>query len=79
MVLGIRKKENLRVRQPLQKIMVPASSSKFEEQLKAVEELILSEINVKELEMVSPNSDILVKKVKPNFKKIALAANIAKK
>ncbi|NQY09279.1 MAG: isoleucine--tRNA ligase [Flavobacteriales bacterium] len=68
MVLGIRKKENLRVRQPLQKIMVPASSSKFEEQLKAVEELILSEINVKEMEMISPDSDILVKKVKPNFK-----------
>ncbi|NQY67838.1 MAG: isoleucine--tRNA ligase, partial [Flavobacteriales bacterium] len=68
LVLGIRKKENIRVRQPLQKIMVPASSSKFEEQLKAVKELILSETNVKELEMISPDSDMLVKKVKPNFK-----------
>ena len=48
--------------------MVPASSSKFEEQLKAVKELILSETNVKELEMISPDSDMLVKKVKPNFK-----------
>ena len=68
MILSLRKKENLKVRQPLQKIMVPVLNPKFKEQLEAVKELILSEVNVKELEYLDANSGILVKSVKANFK-----------
>ena len=68
MVLSLRKKSNIRVRQPLNKIMIPVNSEKFKEQLEAVKELILSEVNVKDIEYLSDDSNILVKKVKPNFK-----------
>ncbi|MFZ5554567.1 MAG: isoleucine--tRNA ligase [Bacteroidota bacterium] len=68
MVLSLRKNKNIKVRQPLQKIMVPVLSEKFREQLKAVEEIILSEVNVKEQEYLPEDSDILVKTIKPNFK-----------
>jgi isoleucyl-tRNA synthetase len=70
MVLGLRKKVNIRVRQPLQKIMVPVLSNKFREQLQGVEQLILSEVNVKELEYLDDSAGILVKKIKPNFKEL---------
>mgnify|MGYP005836666551 FL=1 len=68
LVLGLRRKVNIKVRQPLQKIMIPILDEKFREQLAAVENLILSEVNVKELEYLSDSSGILVKKIKPNFK-----------
>ncbi len=68
MVLGLRRKVNIKVRQPLQKIMVPVLDNNFAEQLKKVEELILSEVNVKELEYLTDTAGILVKKIKPNFK-----------
>jgi len=68
MVLSLRKKNNLRVRQPLSKIMLPILNPKFKKQVQAVEELILSEVNVKSIEYLSEDSDVLVKKVKPNFK-----------
>ena len=68
MVLSLRKKSNIRVRQPLNKIMIPVPDKKFEKQLKAVENLILSEVNVKELEYLSETTGILVKNIKPNFK-----------
>lgn len=68
MVLSLRKKENIRVRQPLQKVMVPILNEGFRKQLKAVEALILSEINVKELEYLDDTSGVLVKNIKPNFK-----------
>jgi len=68
MVLSLRKNKNIKVRQPLQKIMVPVLSEKFREQLKAVEEIILSEVNVKQQEYLPEDSDILVKTIKPNFK-----------
>jgi isoleucyl-tRNA synthetase len=67
MVLSIRKKEQIKVRQPLQKIMVPVLNAKFKEQLQAVQDLILAEVNVKELEYLD-DSSILVKTIKPNFK-----------
>ncbi|CAG0961952.1 MAG: isoleucine--tRNA ligase [Bacteroidetes bacterium] len=67
MVLAIRKKENIKVRQPLQKIMVPVLSNKFKEQLNAVKELVLAEVNVKEIEFLNDSSS-LVKQIKPNFK-----------
>jgi isoleucyl-tRNA synthetase len=67
MVLAIRKKENIRVRQPLQKIVVPVLISKFKEQLQAVEELIMAEVNIKEIEFLNDSSSF-VKQIKPNFK-----------
>lgn len=68
MVLSLRRRDNLRVRQPLQKIMVPVSNATVERQLKAVSDLILSEVNVKEMELVSPNNTMFVKSAKANFK-----------
>jgi isoleucyl-tRNA synthetase len=68
MVLSLRKRSSIRVRQPLNKIMIPVPDKKFEKQLKAVENLILSEVNVKELEYLSETTGILVKNIKPNFK-----------
>lgn len=68
MVLALRKKEDIKVRQPLGRIMVPVLDPKFREQLKSVEELILSEVNVKSLEYLEEDSNILVKSIKPNFK-----------
>jgi len=68
MVLSLRKKSNIRVRQPLNKIMIPVGNEKFKTQVEAVKELILSEVNVKEIEYLSEDSNILVKKIKPNFK-----------
>lgn len=68
MVLGLRRKVSLKVRQPLQKIMVPILDSNFQKQLDGVKDLILSEINVKELEYLTETAGVLVKKIKPNFK-----------
>ncbi len=68
MILSLRKKANIRVRQPLNKIMVPVSSPEMQQQLKDVENLILSEVNVKTIEYLSDDAGILVKKIKPNFK-----------
>ena len=70
MVLGLRKKESLRVRQPLQKMMVPILDPTFKRQLKDVEDLILSEVNVKELEYLEDTAGVLVKKIKADFKKL---------
>ena len=70
MVLGLRKKHNLRVRQPLQKIMIPVLNPEVAENLKHVQDLILSEVNVKELELLEDSAGILVKSIKPNFKTI---------
>ena len=68
MVLSLRKKSNLRVRQPLNKLMIPVLDKKFERQLKDVEDLILSEVNVKEIEYLQDTAGVLVKSIKPNFK-----------
>ena len=70
MVLSLRKKTNIRVRQPLQKIMIPVLDMRIKEQLKAVEDLITSEVNVKEVEYLTETTGIIVKKVKANFKKL---------
>jgi isoleucyl-tRNA synthetase len=70
LVLGLRKKERLRVRQPLQKIMVPALSADFAKNIQHISELILSEVNVKELELLEEGNGMLVKSIKPNFKTI---------
>lgn len=70
MVLALRRKVNIKVRQPLQCIMIPVTDAKQRERLEAVQSLILSEVNVKELKFVENDRAILVKKVKCNFKKM---------
>jgi isoleucyl-tRNA synthetase len=70
MVLALRKKESLKVRQPLQKMMVPILDPTFKRQLQEVEALILSEVNVKELEYLEDTAGVLVKKIKADFKKL---------
>jgi isoleucyl-tRNA synthetase len=68
MVLSLRKKEMIKVRQPLQRIMIPILDEKDREEILAVENLIKSEVNVKEIELIDDASGILVKTIKPNFK-----------
>ena len=66
--LSLRKKEQIKVRQPLQKLMIPVKNQQEREQLLSIEEQIKTEINVKELELLDDTSTILVKEIKPNFK-----------
>ncbi|HRF79701.1 MAG TPA: isoleucine--tRNA ligase [Flavobacteriales bacterium] len=68
LALSLRKREKLRVRQPLQKILLPILDPSFQEQVDAVADLIKAEINVKEIEYVTDTSGIITKKAKPNFK-----------
>ena len=68
LVLSIRKKESLKVRQPLSRILVPVLNARDGEILESIKELLLAEVNVKKLEIISPNSGVFVKKVRPNFK-----------
>ncbi|UMQ41005.1 isoleucine--tRNA ligase [Chryseobacterium sp. Y16C] len=70
MVFSLRKKENIKVRQPLQKVLIPVLDSKTEEQISAVSELIKQEVNVKEIQLINAEeaSDLIVKQIKPNFK-----------
>ncbi len=70
LVHSLRKKHMIKVRQPLSKILVPVLSEHFKEQVLAVEDLILSEVNVKHIEFVDDQSGILVKNIKPNFRKL---------
>ncbi len=74
MVLAIRKKVNIKVRQPLQRIMIPVLDDRLKEQLSKVESLILSEVNVKEIEYVSDTSGVFTKQIKPNFKSLGKKA-----
>ena len=68
LVLSLRKKESLRVRQPLQKILLPVLDAAFSEQVEGVKDLILAEVNVKDIEYVTDTSGIVKKSIKPNFK-----------
>lgn len=77
LVLSLRKKVNIKVRQPLGRIMIPYSGEALRGQLLKVRELILSEVNVKELDFVTDTSGLVTKKVKPNFK--LLGARLGKK
>ncbi|GAT61967.1 isoleucine--tRNA ligase [Paludibacter jiangxiensis] len=70
MVLSLRKKENIKVRQPLSKIMLPVKDQTVRENIEAVKALILNEVNVKEINFVDNTSGILVKRIKPDFKKL---------
>lgn len=68
LILSLRKKEKLKVRQPLSKILIPVESVEMQAQLQLVESYILSEVNIKEIEYVSDTVGIVTKKAKPNFK-----------
>jgi isoleucyl-tRNA synthetase len=68
MTLSLRKRNMIRVRQPLAKIMIPAFNSEMQRQIEAVKHLILSEVNIKAIEYLTPENNVLVKKIKPNFK-----------
>ena len=68
MILALRRKEKLKVRQPLAKIIVPVLNPKFQEQFDAVKNIILAEVNVKEVEFLTDTAGIISKKIKPNFK-----------
>lgn len=70
MVFSLRKKENVKVRQPLQKVLVPVLDAKAEVQILAVAELIKQEVNVKELQLINAEeaSHLIIKQIKPNFK-----------
>jgi isoleucyl-tRNA synthetase len=68
LVLSLRKKEMIKVRQPLQKIMIPVLDEGFRAEIEAVSDLIKAEVNVKEIVLLDDASGILVKQIKPNFK-----------
>jgi isoleucyl-tRNA synthetase len=68
LVLSLRAKEKIKVRQPLQKIMIPIDNKRQKEEIEAVSDLIKHEVNIKEIELLEDASDILVKQIKPNFK-----------
>ena len=68
LVLSLRKKEKIKVRQPLSKVMIPFSSELEKKEINDISELIKSEVNVKEIELIGNSSGILIKKAKPNFK-----------
>jgi isoleucyl-tRNA synthetase len=70
LILSLRKKANIKVRQPLQKVLIPAMNAKLQEQIQAVEEIIKSEVNIKEIEFIAANNQLIRKKVKANFKEL---------
>ncbi|WP_347159896.1 isoleucine--tRNA ligase [Pontibacter chitinilyticus] len=70
LVHSLRKKHMIKVRQPLQRILIPVLNEHTKEQIEAVADLIMSEVNVKHIEYIDDTSGILVKKIKPNFKKL---------
>ncbi len=68
LVLSLRQKEKIKVRQPLQKIMVPYHSEEEKQAILAVENLVKAEVNIKELQLITDEDGIIVKQIKPNFK-----------
>lgn len=77
LVLSLRKKVNIKVRQPLQKVLIPVMSLSMQEQLRKVEDLIEAEVNVKEIEYLSPDNTFISKKIKPSF--VALGKKLGPK
>ncbi|MCX6198488.1 MAG: isoleucine--tRNA ligase [Bacteroidetes bacterium] len=74
LILSLRKKEKIKVRQPLSKILIPVLSEKMQQQLSKVESYILNEVNVKAVEYISDASGVVKKKIKPNFKELGKRA-----
>lgn len=84
LVHSIRKKEKIKVRQPLSAILIPVNSKEVEKDVRAVEKIILSEVNVKKVKYVYDNSKVFIKKIKPNYKKLgslygAKMSNVSKR
>jgi isoleucyl-tRNA synthetase len=77
LILSLRKKQNIKVRQPLQKVLIPAMNASMKEQLQKVEDLIKAEVNVKEIEYLDADNTFISKKVKPNF--VALGKKLGPK
>jgi len=77
LVLSLRKKVNIKVRQPLQKVLVPVSNASMKEQLQKIEDLVKAEVNVKEIEYLDPDNTFISKKIKPNF--VALGKKLGPK
>lgn len=77
LILSLRKKVNIKVRQPLQKVLIPVLNPAMQEQLQKVEDLIKAEVNVKEIEYLDPNNTFISKKIKPNF--VALGKKLGPK
>ncbi len=74
LILSLRKKEKIKVRQPLSKILIPVLNEKMQQQLSKVESYILNEVNVKAIEYISDASGVVKKKIKPNFKELGKRA-----
>jgi isoleucyl-tRNA synthetase len=70
LILSIRKKVNIKVRQPLQKILIPVMNGSMQQQIQQIEELIKSEVNIKEIEYLTDTEGFIKKKLKPNFKSL---------
>ena len=68
MVLALRRKVNIKVRQPLQKIIIPVLDKTMAEHIEAVKQLIMGEVNVKDIELITDTTGIITKRIKPNFK-----------
>lgn len=79
LILSLRKKEKIKVRQPLSKVLIPVLNEKMKTQLSKVESYILNEVNVKAIEYVDDTAGILKKKIKPNFKELGKKAGIKMK
>ena len=77
LVLSLRKKVNIRVRQPLQKVLIPVLNPAMEQQLRKIEDLIRAEVNVKEIEYLTDTEGFIKKKIKPNF--VALGKRLGPK
>jgi isoleucyl-tRNA synthetase len=77
LILSLRKKQNIKVRQPLQKVLIPVLNASMKEQLQQVEDLVKAEVNVKEIEYLDPENTFIRKKIKPNF--IALGKKLGPK
>jgi len=77
LILSLRKKVNIKVRQPLQKVLIPVLNPRMQEQLEMVEDLVLAEVNVKEVQYLSGTDGFIKKKIKPNF--VALGKKLGPK
>lgn len=70
LVLSLRKKENIRVRQPLTRVLIPILNERFKSQIEAVADLVMAEVNVKKIELITETDAVIKKKAKPNFKSL---------
>jgi isoleucyl-tRNA synthetase len=77
LILSLRKKVNIKVRQPLKKVLIPVLNPSMREQLNKVEDLVKAEVNVKEVEYLNPDNTFISKKIKPNF--VALGKKLGPK